>query len=126
MNITEIMANVTPEQILKLEQNMGKIVPMIESKLPMLKGIEDAWRKEFNLNESDIFIYSAIKSPDNKKIFIYVQTIFPSPEDVKLSNGRVIKKGSPVFSAEVKSFELLEFVKTLTANGISGLIENLM
>ena len=110
MNIKEIISNVTPEQLLKIEENMSKVIPLIESKLPLLKGIEEAWRKEFNVHEKDIFIYSALKTP----------------EDIKLSNGRTISKGTPIVSKEIKSFELMDFLKNLTSSGLSGLIDNLM
>lgn len=118
------MSQVTPEQLQKLEQNLNKVVPFIESKLPLLNDLESAWRKEFNVNEKDIFIYSAVKTPTNK-ILIYVNSAFACPNEIKLENGRTINKGTVIVSGQIKSFELMEFLKNVTANGLTGLIENL-
>lgn len=124
MNIAGIMSQVTPEQLQKLEQNLNKVVPFIESKLPLLTDLENAWRKEYFLKNTDIFAYTAMKTPNNK-ILIYVNVISQIPENVKLSDGTELKKGTPIIKSQIKSFDLMEFLKNVTANGLTGLIENL-
>lgn len=126
MNIKEIISNVTPEQLEKLEQNLGKVVPIIESKLPMLKNLTDAWRKELNVHKDDIFFYTAIVTPDNKKILIYIWTGFFAPEKITFSNGRVVEKNAVINSGEIKSFELMQFLRETTSGGLTGLIDMLM
>ena len=92
MNIKEIISNVTPEQLEKLEQNLGKVVPIIESKLPMLKKLTDTWRQEYNVNKDDIFFYTAIVTPDNKKILIYIWTGFLHPKKLLFQMDVLLKK----------------------------------
>lgn len=125
MNIQNLMANVTPEQLEKLDQNLNKIVPFIEDKLPMLVDLQEAWRKEYNVSKDDLFFYSAIKAPNKNKILIYVWSGYFAPEKHTFSNGRVIEKNTIVISGEIKAFELMEFLKATTANGLSGLLDKL-
>lgn len=126
MDIKSLIKNVTPEQLVKIEENLGKVIPFIEDKLPLLQKMEDVWRTEYNINKDDIFLYTAVKTPNNKKILIYIFTGFPAPEKHTFSNGRILEKGSVIISGEVKAMDLTEFLRGLTANGLTGLIENLM
>jgi len=122
--IQNILSQVTPEQLEKLEANIGKVVPFIEQKLPMLTELENAWRKEHNLNAKDIFMYSAIKTPSNK-ILIYVNAVGQTKESVLLTDGTRMAAGTPIVKQQIKSFDLLEFLNTLTSNGLTGLISTL-
>lgn len=119
------LKNFDVNEIENLLKKIPEFIGKLKDKLPLLDNIEKGWRLENKLSDDTMILYTAVKSPNNDKIMIYVfgGTILKEQIDTPTLT---IAKGTMIIDKKIKAIDAFEFAESISANGINGLIDLIM
>ncbi len=113
-------SGINPLEVLSLVGKLKSVIPSVKDLIPTVKAWEATEVKPTGMIDAEgnpvsaSVIYAAALNEDQKNAFIYVFEVTPLPEDITLSNGLVIKKGTAIITNTLKRIDADEAMNSVT------------